>query len=335
MTFFDILIKLRRFLRDPVGLIWSDADLMTYWNDAQIEVARKTSILERVESSYYPPQYTFSYCHDWESGYIQGDKYQFGQIDQKTGDVFLFPWESAYWLDTLNATDDGSRFTHPWETVYITPADVVAIPLHAKFDKMRFIAFDNLQIDPINEGDLAAQDRFYRTHTGYPVKNYYRPDDYSNQIILYPRPSTIDWQGQDNTERLSDTGGIVYGSEAWLDFANIGINVDIIDSANALFSVYYAVPNEIENNGDTSDFPDWLLKYIMYATLERSFGAHTDGFMIDLRDYWKQRKEIGIQAIQRFKRKRLTDRDYRLGGSNGTKTKTRLRLPEHYPATYP
>ena len=75
MNLASTLIKLRRFLRDPDQDIWTDTDLLTYWNDAQVEVAQKSVILSRVEAHHYPPEYNFTYTHDWERQFIDGDSY--------------------------------------------------------------------------------------------------------------------------------------------------------------------------------------------------------------------------------------------------------------------
>jgi hypothetical protein len=327
------ITKLRRFLRDPDGLIWSDADLLVYWNDAQVEIGLKTDILERAEAYFYPPQYTWSYNHDWETGYISGDKYQWSQMLQQTADQITHLWESAYYQDLNTAADDGDCFAHPWESAYCTPADTVPIPLNARYDKMRFAAYDNIQITPISEKELAESDRFYRSRQGL-VRRYWAPDENSNQIILYPAPSSPVFQDANYTEVLDDAGGIVDSSEAWLPVTDRGVVTDVIDTADALFCVYNAIPNDIEEVTGESDFPEWLQKYVGYATLERAFGADTDGCIPSLRDYWKMRKEVGIQAIIRFKRNRMVDRDYRMGGAAvGIRDKFRLRLPDHYPAT--
>ena len=57
-----------------------------------------------------------------------------------------------------------------------------------------------------------------------------------------------------------------------------------------------------------------MLPVIEYATLERCFGADTDGYIPSLKGYWANRKKIGIEAIKLFKNMRTTDRDYRMGG---------------------
>lgn len=318
-------------LRDPDGLIWSSMDLQTYYNDAQVELAQKTNLLVRVEAHYYPPRYDYSYMFDWEQEYTQGDIYQAFQVSQANGEVITFPWETAWYLSTATTPDDGDRFMHPWEAHYCNPADPPGILFHAKFDKMKYCAYDRLKLEPTDEKNLQLTDRWYRTRTGL-VTHYWRPDDYSNIFYLYPRPSSITIQEPDVTDSFTDTGGINSSAEAWLDETDYGLVTDVVSTADALFTVYTAQPDDISETTDESAFPDYLVKYVEYATLERAYGSDTDGFIPSLRDYWKVRKEIGLKALLRLQRMTLGDRDYVLGGQPKPTSSKRLRLPDGYPA---
>jgi hypothetical protein len=125
---------------------------------------------------------------------------------------------------------------------------------------------------------------------------------------------------------------VVTSRDSWLDESDYGLVVDLIELDNNLFMVYIAQPTDIEEVADVSSFPDFLVKYIEYATLERAYGDDTDGFIPSLRDYWKARKEIGLKALQKYQRLTLGDRDYRLGGAPKPSSSKRLRLPDGYPA---
>lgn len=330
-TFAASETRLRRFLRDPDALIWSSADIQEYYNDAQIELATKTGMITRVEAHYYPPRYDYSYLYDWEQTTVEGDRYRCLEYGANIGRVQTYNWEAGYYLSTITTPDDGYRMTQPWESVYGEPADPQGVLLHSLFDRMKFIAYDCDPILPITRSELEKSDPYYRTRSGE-VSHYWRPDDYSNLIYPYPRPSTVVWQEPDTSVTMEDAGGISSSAETYLDEEDTGITTDIINISDAFFMVYDAQPTEIRETTDESDFEDYLTKYIEYAVLERAFGADTDGFIPSLRDYWKLRKEIGIKTIQRFKRNTLTDRNYRLGGNRHKPASTRLRLPDHYPA---
>jgi hypothetical protein len=331
-TFAQSETRMRRFLRDPDGLIWSSLDLQTYFNDAQVEMANKTGLIVRVENHYYPPQYDWSYTYDWERDYVGGTRYQMFMVNQASGDVITYPWEAAYYLSTQQTEDTDYRYMHPWEAHYVSSAETPAVPLHAKFDKMLFIAYDENRILPISKKELESADPFYKDRVGQ-VSHYWRPDDYSNIFYPYPTPSDITEQETGPGDVFVDTGGIITSDETMLDEGDIGVITDIIDLADAFLMIYQAQANEIDAPGDSSDYPDWWVKYIEYACLERAFGADTDGFIPTLRDYWKARKDLGIKALKRFQRMMLTDRDFVMGGQKRVTTSRRLRLPDHYPAS--
>jgi hypothetical protein len=323
------LAKIRIYLRDMDGDVWSDGDLGAYWNQAQLEIAQKTGILEKAEAYRYPSEYTMCYMRDWEKEFTEGDQYQCMIICQQTGDNICYPWETGFWFST---PDYGDRFTHTWESFYSSnPGSVVPVVLNSHFNKMKFLAWDELPLPGKNEREIAAVDPYYQTCSGTP-QYYYRVDDYTNQIVLYPRPSDIRWEETTEGDVFDDDGGLVTDA-GWLDETGLGLATDVIETEDALFCFYEAIPWEITDwTTSEFDFEDWMAKYIEYATLERAFGADTDGFIPTLRDYWKQRKEIGIQAILKFKRMRLKDRDFQLGAGMKVTQPKHGRLPAGYPA---
>jgi hypothetical protein len=330
-TFAESETRMRRFLRDPSGIIWSSADLLTYFNDAQVEIALKTGLLVRVENHYYPPRYEWSYTYDWERDYCDGTRYQMFEVNQASGDVITYPWEAAYYLSASQTDDSDTRYTHPWESHYTETAETPAVPLHSRFDKMLFIAYDEDEILPITKKELESKDPYYKDRVST-VTHYYRPDDYSNILFPYPKPSTIVEQEPSETFTFDDAGGINSSDEEWLDEGDYGLITDVIDQENAFVMVYEAQPTILEENSEEPDYPDWMVKYVEYATLERAYGSDTDGFIPTLRDYWKARKEVGIKALKKFQRMMAIDRNYVLGGMTKRASSKRLRLPDHYPA---
>lgn len=339
MTFVEELEKVRRFLRDPDGLIWTDGDVLVYYNDALLEIASKIGFVEKVHSYKYPPEWTFSFFYDWERQSLDGDLYQCLTIWQARNIVVAYPWEAVYWLTNSDTPDGGTRFIHPWESAYASPADYIPLPFHAKFHKARYVAYNERSLSPTTQGELSDKDSHYRTASGTPGW-YWRPDIEGNQIVLYPRPSSVTFDDggllREPTEALADDGGLNTWQEDSLDETDTGIIIDNIDTANALFMVFEAIPNEVYDDvGDWHteqiDFPEMFLKYVRYGCLERCFGADNDGFIPSLRDFWRMRKEIGIKAIKRFKVARLADRTFQLGGSRGRVQSSHPRLPAEYP----
>ena len=345
-TLNESLTRMRRFLRDPDGVIWEDEAIRLNWNDSQLEVTDKIGFIEKVNAYAYPPLWTWGYQWDWEVQYIDGDKLQILNNWPTRDMIISYPWEPGYYLESMDTVDDGSRFTNPWESVYSSPADVVKIPLHEKFHKGKFVAYDELQIDPISEKEVSENDPYYKTKVGDPI-SYYRPNEFENTMVLYPRPSAIIWDeanlfSNDSSETFSDTlseGIISYQDDAF-DESDTGIIFDTINAEDHLFMIFEAMPDDIDDDDGTWDndmsfWPPYMIAVIEHATLARCYGADTDGFIPSLRDYWELRKKIGIEAIKLFKLNRLTDRDFRLGGMIRPDRSAHPRLPAGYPRQYP
>jgi hypothetical protein len=345
-TFNQSLTRIKRFLRDPDNNIWSDEDIRVFWNDAQIEVAQKIGYIERVHSYRYPPLYAVSYLYDWEYQHLAGDKYKCLYEWTQRDVVVCYPWEPGYYLTSMDTPDDGSRVTYVWETEYCTPADVVRLPLHEKFHKAKFVAFDERQVDPLSEKQIALEDSYYRTTTGEPI-NYYRPDLFHNHIVLYPRPSSVTWD--DASWLLTDASesfgtaasdGIISYKEDAFDETGYGVIYDTIDTDGHLFMIFESLPDDVDNEEDTWDdeltwWVSFMIPTVEQATLERCYGADTDGFIPSLRDYWQMRKEVSIAGIKQFKNNRMSDRDFRIGGEKQMGLSPHPRLPSRYPRVYP
>ncbi len=224
----------------------------------------------------------------------------------------------------------------------MTPADYVPCPLHEDFHNMKFAAYDEQPLFPIDRKKLAETDRWYKTTSGLP-EAYWRPDVVSNQFVMYKRPSNAT-SDDDNVlgsplDSFDDDGGIVTWSEADLDETDAGLIYDKISTDNQVFMIFEQMPTDIgEDQRDWDDqlnIPAFFAKYVRYAALERCYGADTDGFIPSLRDYWQLRKEIGLKAIKKFKALRKTDRDYQFAGTSRRNIRPSLKLPPEYPQTYP
>jgi hypothetical protein len=332
--FSDELTIMRRYLRDPDGNIWPYDDLLTYWNDAQREIALKAGMNERAESFPYPPEWTWSIAFPWEYAYSDGDRYQCLLNWDGEDATVCYPWEASYWTDTVAPADDGYRFVHPWEGFLAGPADYIPFPLHFDLHNIKYLAYDEGGLEPMDRKDISLNDSHYRTASGDPA-GYWMPDSESRQAVLYPRPTSFDWDDggllQEPTETFDDAGGINTWSTDTTDEADAGVIVDAIPTENTVFILYQAVPRDVESMQDEIDIPPYLVKYVRYACLERAYGADTDGFIPSLRDYWKTRKEIGIRAIKKLEVLKRSDRDYRLGGGGRPAGSRHPRLPGEYP----
>lgn len=205
--------------------------------------------------------------------------------------------------------------------------------LDTAFTRMSFSAFDQWIIEPITRREVIDNDRFYKTRIGSRVLNYYRPDEQGYKIVLYPSPGDFQWQDTSEQQALSDTGGLnidpsILGSQ------DTGLALDVVNLQGALLVIYDAIPYAIEATSDEIPWPDWFVRYVEYGALERAFGADTDGFIPSLRDFWQKRKEAGLKILQRLKRMRVSDLEYRMGGPPRIPHSKGGSLPAGYPPVY-
>jgi len=112
-----------------------------------------------------------------------------------------------------------------------------------------------------------------------------------------------------------------------------GIAISVVDSVDNVLLIYDAIAKDIQDEQDTSDFPEFMQKYNEIGTLSRAYGANTDGKIKSLQDYWEYRYQVGIEMMKKFMKKRKSDRDYQLvTGSLPVSRKFRhARLPDTYP----
>ena len=407
--------RLRRFLRDPSGNIWSDAFLLRAWNDAQREIQRRTGVLTKAEAVQIPPDHEMAYLHDWERAFLYPAPPQAGYCHQalhyyEQGEIVLMaPWEAQTIAGADGSSSDlGPHFTHPWEGFATPTADLVPLRFPRGFSEATLASFDRWPMEFVDKKELQSEDSTWKTRQGRPFQ-YWRDQALDDVFHLYPLPASVTWREmpdippdpeyscshawEDSTDYFTG-GGEVFtqaGTETdyvfpwegmtsyegtdesgmrgmWLfeqgaaagtvitaiagetvnqetgtiadipgAFSNQdrGAALEVIDLENNVFFIFRAEPTDIENDTDESDFPSFLQKYVEFATLEKAFNADTDGKSDALRDFWAQRKEMGIEVIKRFISKQRSDRNYRLvtPGTGGGRNRRQPRLPDSYPAT--
>lgn len=345
-TWSDHLSKIRRYLRDPAGNIWSDDLLKTIFNDIQKEFQHKTGILENVMALRTPPLYQQSYMYDHEWNQLPSANSQFYQVfhyHQQSNTVCSYNWEGQV-LNRVNdaAPEEGARFTQPWEAfMSLAPATYVPYRFPSNFESLKFITWDREPIGFTTRKEIQRRDSAYITHVGRPIA-YYRPDDLDNSFVPYPKPSTA-WTDElvggesgmvlfnSNDTVDAETGTIIVRDGTVLE-TQTGVSVDLINTDDNIFIGYDMTPDDMVDIHSVTDFPTYINKYIIYGVLSRAYRVNNDGNIPSLADYWDFRFNLGLQMINQFKFKRMQDREYRLG----TQTRITKRKPHpSLPSTYP
>lgn len=340
------LTKVRRLLRDPNGLIWSEAFLRHIWNDVQRDFQNKTLALEDVVAQRVPAVYQFAYMHDWEWRFLPDELSKFYQcLTQFDDGVICHRWE-AQALSRVEAdvADLGVHFTQPWEgCMGETPGELLKMTFPRNFGTMKFIAYDEEPLEALSQKTVQSTDPANVTRAGDPI-GYYPYDETEDGYVLYPRP-TVNFVNELSGEALAlyadgddedDTTGTIAVRTGSND-ADDGAALDIVNTTDSVFMVYSVQPTDLEAGGDEPDIPAFLTKYMRYGVTGRAYGANTDGRIKSLGEFWTQRYELGIAFTKRWLRLRRQDRDYRLTtpGAPERRAYRHPRLPDAYPAIDP
>lgn len=346
MTFADELVKIRRMLRDPDGNIWSDDFLRHQWNDVQQIYQHQTLVLEDVHAQRVPGLFQYSYMYDHEYQNLPTEYSHFYQcLNQHDDYVICHRWEPQHITGiAADVSDYGAHFTQPWEAcLSLTPGETIKFKFPANFNTMKFIAYDQEPISATTKKMVQSADPSYVIKEGEPVC-YYLHDEADGTYVLYPRPSTVfaneltgegmAFYASGDTEDV--TTGVIAVREGSTDSDDIGVAVDIVDTADNLFMVYSVSPTDIESVADEPEIPVFLRKYINYGVISRAYGGNNDGRIRSLADYWEMRYKLGVEFTKRYMRNKRQDRDYRLTTRATSRRQSRHpRLPSAYPAVGP
>ena len=344
MAWLNDLEKVRRYLRDPDGNIWSEAFLRNLWNDVQQDFQNKTGLLEDVVAQRVPDLYHMSYLYDWEYRNLPSKFSTFYQALRKHDDfVFMHAWEPQEVTQIASDTTElGVHCTQPWEFFMgQTPGEEIKFRFPINFHSVKYMAYDEEPIMPTSRKMLQSIDSSYMTSTGNP-QAYYIDESAEKSYVLYPVPTTafvnevigegIAFYAEDDTE--SGTTGLIAVRTSSSETTNIGASVDVVSVTDNILLVYEISPLDIESVSDESDFPEFIRKYIRYGVISRAYDSNTDGRIPSLARLWQARYQVGIEVVKKFMRKRQSDRDYRLTTKPSAQIRRRRhpRLPSAFPA---
>lgn len=289
-----------------------------------------------------------SYTHGWEWAHNQnviGRTYQWPVMNWQ-GDriACAHAWEAqSRSFSTGSETVEGDRFVHPWEAYAIsTPADMTPLWFPPDFKALKWMAYDNDPLDFMTWKNMTTRDRSHKTVAQKP-QWYTIKDELDDEFYLYPRPSII-WNNVENSAaegavhhtdfatESGETGAIIDGTYAESN-QDAGIVTDYLRTDDNVTLIYQQRPTDINSDRENPTLPRYLQKYIEHGVLANAYTANTDGKIKSLADYWQWRKSLDQQVLNKFKAKRLADRDYRLTSFEGVpRTRRGPRLPSAYPA---
>ena len=337
--------RIRRKLRDPDSNIWTDAQLLRLYNEAQAELREDIDLLVSVQATPVPNRFQMSYMHDWEwlhNQNVQGYTYLIGYNYSQADYVCTYRWEMLHLAgSTVDTVDDGYVYSHPWEAFMYTGHKPAPVWCGNNAEQIEFIAFDKDPIDCTSLKEIQIDDPSWQTRNG--ETHAYRRDDRQGDLLyLYPQPTISTWPAEEGDGMVLFDDGFTVGSEfglladatGYTDDSGTGLVVDMVDLSESLLTVFQQRPRELSGNFDEeSEYPIFVRKYIEFGVCERAYMMNTDGKIESLANYWARRKQVAQQALKTWASKRRTDRDYRLKTQQapGGRIRRRPRLPDAYP----
>lgn len=356
LTLSEQITRVRRFLRDPDGAIFSDTMLTRWLNQGSKSFEVAAGRLEAATVVRLPALFAQCYQHTWEYGYSDtshGIVLQVMQYDDRNMLAYCFAWEPES-VSGTNASSNalGARMTQQWEAVYSgTACEPQVFWLPDNFHNALFFAYDEEVLEATDMREIQGTDSTWKTRTGLPFA-FYRIDTERNLFALYPSPSSFTWSDPTwdaaaddangawlytDTNTGSNSGVVVSATGKAIASSTIGTGIDLGDQDGQAFVVYRAVARDMADGTDESEFPQFLRKYIEQDALEQAYTANTDGKIESLRKYWAMRKEYGLTLVKAFNYRRNADRNYQLmpQGQPARSGKPLPRLPAEYPEVYP
>jgi len=341
------LKRIRRFLRDPAGNIWSDSLILRLFNNSLLNLP--DNILVMVQATPVPSEFQMSFMHDFEWAYSQHDQgyvYQCFYHSEQFDHVCTYRWEMAMLAGHTgeDIIDTGYAYTHPWEAFIVQPNKPAPVWCGNRLEKIKFLAFDRDPIDHLGLRAVQLDDPTWDTHGGEPVA-YRREDTQGDMLYLYPQPTVTGWHedssetiltdsGTDQFDVLSDLGILLGDSGEIVDSSDFGATFSYVEADNNLLAVFSRRPAALSGGADDEcELPEYLQKYVEYEVLERAYLTNTDGRIESLSQYWGQKKELAKKTIAIYLQKRSVDRVLRFKTQADPlkRIRRRPRLPDTYP----
>jgi len=349
MDWYTQIIRIRRKLRDPDANIWTDAQLLRLYNEAQQELQEHLDLLVEIQANRIPSKFQMSYMHDCEWPYnqnVQGYVYQALRQYEQADYVCCYRWEMLHIAGSSQSTvDSGYVYTHPWEAFMYTGYKPAPVWCGNNAEEIEYMFYDKDPVDATTLKDIQLYDPSWETRSGENFA-YRREDKQGDMIFLYPQPTIGTWP-EDESEGmvLFDSGftsvvevGLLADATAAVDTQDTGLAVDFVgDLDESLLTIFRKRPRDLSGNSDEeSEFPIFVRKYIEFGVCERAYMMNTDGKIESLSKYWARRKELARVALIMWSSKRRVDRNYTFvtKQSPSMRIRRRPRLPDAYPDRY-
>jgi len=355
-TFADIETKLRRFLRDPDEVHFSDAFLLSLWNEGQRLFCYNTRCLQKAEIFVTPSLKKWTVNRQWERGLAGEDDWYWIPFYEEyiRGVHCTQPWEPQQITDIIPSVSGGVFVTTPMEALQTSTSLQQLVDYHMPDDYggMIYCAFETAEVVPKLKKEVESSDKWWRSREEDRPYQYV-PDMFpsENRLVMYPRSSgrSVNSDGEFGTIcYVDDTDNFNIESEYGITFDCVGYDLSdssygmlsyLLRDEECFFTVYFAVPEDLEDSSSLIEVPKFLRKYVMFFVVGMALQSEGPRRDMTLGAHYMARYYAGEAAIKKLMSQgRQQDREVVLESKRFTEErvprKGRVRFPDHFPRVH-
>lgn len=154
MTVAESLAKVRDKLHDAVGILWTDDELLDWFNDGYERFLAETRCVTELYQMDLPPRYAYTYCYEWEDAFCSDGPGRMMLLPALNG-VYrcTSAWEVEF-LEGVTPTISESGVTQMWERSLMSTDRHYQVTLPQNHEIIQRVAFDNKVLFPSTVREL-------------------------------------------------------------------------------------------------------------------------------------------------------------------------------------
>lgn len=154
MTVDEHLAIVRAKLHDASGILWTDDELLDWFNDAYERFLAETRCVTELYQMDLPPRYAYTYCYEWEDAFCSDGPGRMMLLPALNG-VYrcTSAWEVEF-LEGLPTTISESGVTQMWERSMVSTDRHYQVTLPQNHEIIQRVAFDNRVLYPSTVREL-------------------------------------------------------------------------------------------------------------------------------------------------------------------------------------
>jgi hypothetical protein len=148
------LVKIREKLHDTTGFLWSDEELLDWFNDAYVRFLSRTRCVTELYQMDLPPRYAYGYCYEWEDAFTS----------QGPSRMMLIPalnavyrctsaWEVEF-IEGFAPETSEQGITQMWERYLVDTDRHYQVSLPQNNEIIHRVAWDNRALYPTTVREL-------------------------------------------------------------------------------------------------------------------------------------------------------------------------------------